>query len=173
MAFDLKDYEEVKDRIPKFREQYPEGRVITDLISSVDDLSVVVFRASLYHDDSDVPLSTGWAFEREGSTPVNRTSHLENCETSAIGRALANIGICGKNRPSREEMQKKANSTNDLLDKRRKQFFAKAAEAGIPADDAKETLKGVLGLASFNDATVEQIESGIRGLDKKIKEAAA
>jgi len=113
--FNLEDYETVQSRLPKFFLKYPNGRVITDLKSPVDNLDTVVFQASLYN--GETLLSTGWAFEaqdkelkktRSGGEyeSVNYTSHLENCETSAIGRALANITIHGDKRPSREEMEK-------------------------------------------------------------------
>jgi len=113
--FDLDDYDPVQARIPKFLEKYPDGRIITALESGVNDINTVVFKAELWN--KDILLSTGWAFEtrdlelkisnRGGEyESVNYTSHLENCETSAIGRALANIGINGNKRPSREEMGK-------------------------------------------------------------------
>jgi hypothetical protein len=71
-----------------------------------------VFRAELYLDD--LLLATGWAEETRGEGHVNRTSHFENCETSALGRALANAGFAGSDytkRPSREEMLKVERST--------------------------------------------------------------
>ena len=127
--FNLEDYEPVQSRLPKFFLKYPDGRVITDLKSPVDNLDTVVFQASLYN--GETLLSTGWAFEaqdkelkktRSGGEyeSVNYTSHLENCETSAIGRALANITIHGDKRPSREEMEKvrrgeKQPETTDLI----------------------------------------------------------
>jgi hypothetical protein len=104
MGFDLKNYEEVKDRIPRFLGDHGDGRIITDLITNPLDLATVVIKASLYIGETLV--STGYAFENQGSNNVNRTSHLENCETSAIGRCLANYGYCGSIRPSREEMRK-------------------------------------------------------------------
>jgi hypothetical protein len=110
-GFRIEDYEPVQDRIPRFLEKYPDGRVVTHMVYPSDfnpgSMDVVVFMATLYKDGEDErPLATGWAFEREGTTAVNRTSHVENCETSAIGRALANIGMHGSQRPSREEMDK-------------------------------------------------------------------
>lgn len=106
--FNLQDYEPVQERIGKFYAKYPEGRIITDLTDSSN--GVFVFKATLYKSGEDlaagVILSTGWAREIDGKGYVNQTSALENCETSAIGRALANIGLHGDKRPSREEMQK-------------------------------------------------------------------
>ena len=108
----LADYVEVKDRIPIFWDRYPDGALRTDMVRFEGD--EVVFCAYLYRAQSDEkPLSTGWAHEIVGSSNVNKTSALENCETSAIGRALANLGITGPTgaepRPSREEMRKVGN----------------------------------------------------------------
>lgn len=111
MAYDLSSYEEVKDRIRRFLDDYPDGRITTTLDRISDDGKTVFFRALIYKNNEEqeknLPLATGYAFEKEGSNPVNRTSHVENCETSAIGRALANMNfIKGNSRPSAEEMGK-------------------------------------------------------------------
>jgi hypothetical protein len=105
MAFDLDNYEPVSVRIAKFYDAHPDGRIITDLVHYLPD--VAVFRADIYVGDTLV--ATGWEEETRGSSPVNRTSHLANCETSAVGRALANYNLAGSDptkRPSREEMAK-------------------------------------------------------------------
>ena len=105
--FNLNNYEEVKDRLPKFYEKYPDGRIVTEIEKISDDYSTVIFRAEIYRNfEDDKPLATGYAFEVKGEGMVNKTSHIENGETSAIGRALANIGLHGDKRPSREEMEK-------------------------------------------------------------------
>ncbi len=106
--FNLQDYEEVKDRLPKFWAAHPGGRIFTDMIKHDEDSGVVVFKASLFRDGEATPFATGWARELKGDGFVNKTSHVENCETSAIGRALANGMLLdgSKPRPSREEMSK-------------------------------------------------------------------
>lgn len=107
---DLKNYEEVKTRIPKFYKKYPDGRIITEIINASNDYSSIIIQAYLYKDsldqEKDLPLTTGIAHEVKDLGYVNKTAHIENCETSAIGRALANLGLHGDNRPSREEMEK-------------------------------------------------------------------
>jgi hypothetical protein len=85
-------------------------RVVTHLVQYTDERCV--FRAELYLDN--LLIATGWAEETRGEGHVNRTSHFENCETSALGRALANAGFAGSDytkRPSREEMLKVERST--------------------------------------------------------------
>ena len=104
--FNLDDYQTVDDRLHEFWSRFPDGRVLTALVSQAEDRFVV--KASVFTDGSDeVPRATGFAEEKIGSSPVNKTSALENAETSAIGRALANMGMSPKGqRPSREELEK-------------------------------------------------------------------
>ena len=104
--FNLADYEPVEVRLEKFIKDYPTFRIATELELVEKDRYIV--KAYLYKVDSDViAWSTGYAEETVSSRGVNQTSALENCETSAIGRALANAGYAPKGkRPSREEMTK-------------------------------------------------------------------
>jgi hypothetical protein len=106
VGFNLDDYEPVAARLARWLEN-TEGqpRVITHLVHYQENRCV--FRAELWV--NDVLIATGWAEETRGDGNVNRTSHLENCESSAVGRALANAGLAGSDpskRPSREEMTK-------------------------------------------------------------------
>jgi hypothetical protein len=105
--FSLDDYETVESRITRFYKDHPKGRIVTWVEWHDPDMSKLVFGAKVYKPDEDAPWATGFAFEVLGSSPVNKTSHVENAETSAIGRALANAGYATKGkRPSREEMEK-------------------------------------------------------------------
>ena len=106
MSFNPADYAEVAERLPLFWKDCPRGRIITEII--VDDGTRIVMRAELYADIGDtVPTTTGFAEEVRGSSMVNKTSAMENTETSAIGRALANYQFQGsKKRASLEEMVK-------------------------------------------------------------------
>jgi hypothetical protein len=112
MAFDLANYEPVSSRLARWLLDGQPGmhRVVTHLAQYTDERCV--FRAELYLDN--LLIATGWAEETRGEGHVNRTSHFENCETSALGRALANAGFAGSDytkRPSREEMLKVERST--------------------------------------------------------------
>lgn len=84
-----KQYATVDARVLAFWELYPDGKIITELQS--DDGDRCVFKATVF--SGEMPLSTGHAFELRSASPVNKTSYLENCETSAVGRALAFLGI--------------------------------------------------------------------------------
>ena len=107
--FNLDDYEMVKDRIPLFYEAHEDGRICTEIISETSDR--VAIKAYLYksleEQVSCAPLSTGIAMENE-VPPDEKGVHkyYENCETSAIGRALANLDMYDKtkDRASKEEM---------------------------------------------------------------------
>lgn len=85
----VKDYAEVPQRIKAFRMLYPQGKILTEMLSNQD--GVCIFKAAVY-DSEDHVLATGTAYEKENSTFINQTSYIENCETSAVGRAL---GIAG------------------------------------------------------------------------------
>ena len=99
-----KEYSEVCERIKVFRMLYPEGCILTEMISNEN--GICVFKASVYaykrktyldnellSNEEKLLLGTGYAYEKENSTFINKTSYIENCETSAVGRALAMCGI--------------------------------------------------------------------------------
>lgn len=104
--FNLADYEPVEVRLEKFIKDYPSFRIATEL--EVVEATRYIVKAYLFKDAADsLAWATGYAEETVTSRGVNQTSALENCETSAIGRALANAGYAPKGkRPSREEMTK-------------------------------------------------------------------
>jgi hypothetical protein len=121
MGFNLDDYEPVAARLDRWLKDKLDGykastndypRVLTRMISE-PGADICVIRAELWLGENMI--ATGYAEEVRGAGNVNRTSHVENCETSAIGRALANCGMAGSDmskRPSREEMAKVQRTSN-------------------------------------------------------------
>jgi hypothetical protein len=104
----LADYAPVADRIALFYQKHSLGQILTDLVSRQD--GEITFRARVYRTPDDRrPCATGWASEFVGDGEVNEVACLENTETSAVGRALANLGFTASRlRPSNEEMMKVA-----------------------------------------------------------------
>jgi len=90
MDFKGRPYVTVNERIKYFRENYADFALTSELISNVD--GVAIFKASVL-DSAEMVRATGWAYEKEGDSFINKTSYIENCETSAWGRALGNFGI--------------------------------------------------------------------------------
>lgn len=111
--FNLADYETVEERLIKFWKDNQDGRIATELVEW--EAGRFIVKAYIYRTEADEQAwATGLAFEQVTDRGVNQTSALENCETSAIGRALANAGYATKGkRASREEMVKVATADND------------------------------------------------------------
>ncbi len=105
--FNPDEYTTVAERIDRFWAKYPTGRIATELVHFEPGQCVV--RAEIYTDRDEVhPVTSDYAEERIDGGPVNKTSMVENCVTSSIGRALADLGgeFTGSKRASREEMEK-------------------------------------------------------------------
>ena len=135
--FNLEDYETVEERLAKFWKEHPDGRIYTTLIEHT--LQRFIVQAAIYRTEVDAhPWTTGYAEETVSTRGVNSTSALENCETSAIGRALANANYASKGkRPSREEMAKVNNAQP-------KGFSEKLADKiTMPVEDDPWTTKEV------------------------------
>ena len=153
--FNLEDYETVEERLVKFWKDHPDGRIDTTLVEST--LQRFIVKASVYRTEVDAQAwTTGYAEETVSTRGVNSTSALENCETSAIGRALANAGYVTKGkRPSREEMSKvKANEPKPLLTRLEEKIImevendpwtTKEVTETPTAADAVDLVKEVLG----------------------------
>ena len=148
--FNLADYEPVEVRLEKFIKDYPDFRVSTEL--EVIESNRYIVKAYLFKTASDsVAWATGLAEETVTSRGVNQTSALENCETSAIGRALANAGYAPKGkRPSREEMTKVVKAPAPTVEK---DYWT------TPFGEQDESIKEVPAPATMQDAvsTVAEI----------------
>lgn len=160
--FNPLDYDPVEKRLgvkkdaKSFWEDYPEGRIETKLLSH--NLNQYIVWAAIFRDSADIqPWATGLAEEKESIKGVNSTSALENCETSAIGRALANAGYAPKGkRPSREEMSK-------VIQNQPKPFAEKLADKiTMPVEDDPWIIKSVEPAANAAEAVamVQDIMGG-------------
>jgi len=171
--FNLDDYETVEERLVKFWKDHPDGQIHTKLLDSTSSRFIV--EASIFRTEADArPWTTGLAEETVQGRGVNATSALENCETSAIGRALANAGYATKGkRASREEMSKVAAS--EQVKAKVQEVKAKMAETSteyIPVpkesdpwtvssaapvttmEQAVETVKAVLGGTPIDESCI-------------------
>jgi hypothetical protein len=152
--FNLADYEPVEVRLEKFIKDYPDFRLSTEL--EVIESNRYIVKAYLFKTATDsVAWATGLAEETVTSRGVNQTSALENCETSAIGRALANAGYAPKGkRPSREEMTKVVKAPAPTVEKDywttpfgEQDESIKKVDAPVTLDKAVETVAEILGTA--------------------------
>jgi hypothetical protein len=102
------DYVPVSERLEHFYSDHPQGRILTNIVEHDAENGFVLIRAEVYREQGDaVPSATGHAFENRSEGYVNKTSYIENCETSATGRALAMLGYeIKRGIASREEMEK-------------------------------------------------------------------
>ena len=108
------DYVPVSERLEQFYSDHPEGRILTTIVEHDAENGFVLIRAEVYKQlDDAVPIATGHAFENRSEGYVNKTSYIENCETSAAGRALALAGYeIKRGIASREEMEKTERMNN-------------------------------------------------------------
>lgn len=156
-TFDLNSYTPVAERIRLFYERHPVGRIVTELVSSAvrDGTTVVTFRALAFRAASDeLPAATGWASERDDDGEVNAVACLENAETSAIGRALANLGFATAARPSREEMGKAQRARARIAEKAASGFAPRLAR-GAPLKRERPSLATAESIADVDSLAAE------------------
>ena len=181
--FSLEDYETVEERIKRFYGDWPDARILTEneTIPEYRQEKIWVVRALVFLTGEDVerncPKASGLAYEVDSSQGPTSSSALEVCETSAIGRALANAGYSGNKRASREEMQKvqrfeerkvsrdwlaEAESLKDV-DKLRL-LWAEASKQGAPPDILEKVKAHASALAT--PGIGEGADTGVSGGSK-------
>lgn len=123
-----KEYVEVNQRIKAFRMVYPDGFIETEMLSNVDGVCVFMAKVGCIENGGGKLLGMGHAYEKEGSTFINKTSYIENCETSAVGRALGMAGFgIDTSVASYEEVQNAINN-QDQQDKQERKATPKQIE---------------------------------------------
>ena len=163
--FNLEDYETVEERLIKFWKEHPDGRISTTLVEATASRFIV--QAYIYRTEVDqYPWSTGLAEETVQGRGVNATSALENCETSAIGRALASAGYATKGkRPSREEMQKVAKGAqvaNQVAEVKAKMADTSKEYIPVPKESDPWTIQSAAPVTTMEQA-VETVKAVLGG----------
>ena len=159
--FDLNQYQTVQERIDLFWKKFPAGRFKLDIVSMTDNQ--VVIKASVWTDKNDKhPTTVDFAEERIGTSPVNKVSHVENCATSSLGRAISALGgefsPKGK-RPSRSEMEKVVRATT-------KDWLAMADALGNDIEGLR-LLYSEAKTGGASTATLDKIKAIANGLTSK------
>jgi len=150
--FKGKNYVMVDQRVIAFRKLFPDGFIRTHMVSIDDGVCVMKAEVGCYIDNNhtELILSTGWAYEKESSSYINKTSYIENCETSAVGRALGflGLGIEGGAICSAEELANAINNQKKPTETPTTIFIRKMIR------DTQERL----GLASYEEARAKVFE---------------
>lgn len=156
-----KKYVCVFARVNAFRELCPDGTITTEIVSLED--GVVTMKASVL-DESGRLLATGYAQEKESSSFVNETSFIENCETSAVGRALGMLGIgVDESMASAEEV---ANAMHQQEDMKKPATEKEVTILGELFDKANCNPKNTF--PHWPAITKEEYVKAVRGLQKKL-----
>lgn len=162
----LADYITVAERIDLFYQKHPLGRIITHIFYHNEESGFIIMRAEVFRTLEDTePSATGHAYEIRGEGFVNKTSHIENCETGAVGRALAFLGFEVKRGiASKEEMQKVARMTTTVTSKDSMASISSilpAAPHGKLDSDIMEAI-GILGKShdELNQFVVKKFKTG-------------
>ena len=170
--FNLADYQTVAERLEMFWKDNPDGRIETELVEASANRFIV--KASIFRTEVDPkPWATGLAFEIVSDRGVNSTSALENCESSALGRSLANAGYSPKGDPSkrasREEMSKvaKAETVKATIDEVKAKMAQTSKEyVPVQVEDDPWTRKEVEAPKTIDQA-VDLVKSIIGGQTEK------
>ena len=179
-----KDYVEVDERIRLFWELHPNWTILTEMIYNCEENLVCIFKAKII-DENDVIKATGHAreFQADKKSMVNKTSHVENCETSAIGRALGIKGIITEYGIASANEIRNAKELEKELDKIQVEEskvepevepdpdpVQEPEEPAEELDENSKMLKNILGKSAEGDITSELISLNARAMKIKTEE---
>lgn len=164
-----KAYAEVNQRIKAFRMVYPTGTIQTEMLSNEN--GVCIFKATV--GSENIILGTGTAYEKENSSFINKTSYIENCETSAVGRALGMAGFgIDTSIASAEEVQNAIIQQNqdDKISKTQIEALNKSIENAKITDEIVELILGQYGYSSTNEIQIKDYKQIVDDFKSKVKE---
>lgn len=178
-----KEYAEVNQRIKAFRQLYPEGFIKTEILSNENGVVVMKAIVGWYTaDGSEIVLATGTAYEKETSSYINKTSYIENCETSAVGRALGMIGFGidtsvasaeeVENAINNQEQIKDAEKVEKLKNEKIRELDIKAIKSRFPKKEQQDNILEHFGIKSLKDMTVSMMAELSANISKEEKEDA-
>lgn len=145
-----KPYIEVNERIRGFRTLFPNGFIHTEIIQMEDGVVTMKAEVGFYDNNGEQILATGFAQEKESSSYINKTSYIENCETSAVGRALGMLGIgIDTSVASAEEVQ------NAITNQEALKGLIESIKKVVTPDRWPQMFKAY-GVKGFDDLTVSQ-----------------
>lgn len=160
-----KEYAEVNQRIKAFRMIYPTGSIETEMLGNED--GICIFKATIKNEVGNI-IATGTAYERENSTFINKTSYIENCETSAVGRALgmAGFGIDTSVASAEEVLNAMENQKPNNDNLKSKNMITEQQKNKIKeiytADEIKEYLQDVVEKKKLSDLTLIEASDFIK-----------
>lgn len=167
-SYNIDDYVPVNTRIDEFYAKYPDGSIQTELVDMKD--GIVIFKAYAYKDREDTKPATGHAYEKENSSFINKTSYIENCETSAVGRALAMLGFeIKKSIASKEEVEnaKLQQEMNEKVTKQKADILYKVMrEKDLTDEIIAKTLKTKYNIDTLEELTNIQYGEILQSLNK-------
>ena len=155
-----KEYKTVAKRVDEFRKTHNTDLAIVTSLVSIDE-NTVVMKAEILNKENWV-IATGYAEEKRTASQINATSALENCETSAIGRALANFGLAGGEYASADEVANAINQQNESP-----KSAPKATQSRLDFDYIRETLKSIDDMDSIDTFAREVFKKCPRMTDKQ------
>lgn len=178
-----KEYAEINQRIKAFRQLYPEGFIKTEILSNENGVVVMKAIVGWYTaDGSEIVLATGTAYEKETSSYINKTSYIENCETSAVGRALGMIGFGidtsvasaeeVENAINNQEQIKDAEKVEKLKNEKIRELDIKAIKSRFPKKEQQDNILEHFGIKSLKDMTVSMMAELSANISKEEKEDA-